>query len=187
VFKLRMFIATWMLLLVLGIAQADTIQSFNISGTYYTYLGAPQSFSGGLLSVDLTTNSIDSLNLVGVPDVSIFAGPPYSDLSSHLGGLVLDHGVNENIEASIYLFPAGNGFYSGGTLAASGFGPPGSVASQCPAHPALCDDAAVSFNALLTPDPTLTPLPATLPLFGTTFCAMALLWRRMRRKIALPA
>ena len=182
-FKLHALIVGCLLGITVGSANADTIQTLDISGTATTEADGSFAFSGSL-SIDLTTSSIQSLNL-GLPSIFIDTDAAYSNLSLHLAGLVVDDGSPESA-ASIFLAPTGAGPYSSGTLSASSLGPPASVLEECElGKPTPCNAAVSSFSAVLAPAPA--PLPAALPLFASGLGALGLLARRRKRKAALAA
>jgi hypothetical protein len=158
-----------------GIAKADTIQTFGLSGTYLTFAEGSFKFQG-TLTLDITNQTIESSQL-NIPNINVVpCGSPYCNF-------LLYSNVFEGTGFTLGLevFPAGNGPYDSGLISGVTPGPPGSVASGCIVDPTPCNFAAISFSGTLTETST-TPLPTALPLFATGLGAVGLLgWRRKRK------
>jgi len=165
-----------------GIATADTIQSFSISGTGTTYGDGPFSFSGDM-SIDITTDTLASLYLgfTAAPAIQPtvgntfeayvcggFAGCP----SQGFGTVVINMTPDQ----------ADDGFYSVGSLVGSLIPIATAAASECGIFPEPCLEQISGYSGEVTP---ATPLPAALPLFATGLGAMGLFgWRRKRPNAA---
>jgi hypothetical protein len=139
----RMMIAV-AIAMTAGVAKADTYQSYNITGTYSTFGDGPGTF-GGTATIDVTTDTLFSVTLTGLPDITLdpLSGPG-------INAEVVDNAVGEGTV----------------TFSLTGFGPvdvslPAGVATQCQSNPSVCEDAVDIFQGTLT----ATPLPATLPFF----------------------
>jgi hypothetical protein len=163
-----------------GIATADTIQSFNISGTGTTYGDGPFSFSGDM-SIDVTTHTLASIDL-GFTAADIqpavgntfeayvcggFAGCPSQGFGTVVVTMTLDQ--------------AGDGFYSGGSLVGGLIPIATAEASRCGIFPEPCLEQITGYSGEVIP---ATPLPAALPLFVTGLSTMGLLGWRKKRKTA---
>ncbi len=153
----------------IGVARADTFQTFIASGTYSTFAEGSYSFSGSL-TLDLTDQVITAAEL-NIPDIGVFpCGGSYC-------GLLLFDGIAEGPKLNLELSPSGDGPYDGGLLSGIPGGPPGSVGGQCAVDPTPCLYAVTSFSGTLTAN----PVPAALPLFGTVLGGAVLLgWLRKR-------
>ena len=169
-------------LMNVGIATADTVQSFSISGTGTTYGDGPFSFSGDM-SIDITTDTLASLDLgftaaaiqptVGNPFEAYvcggFAGCPLQGFDTVVITMTPDQ--------------ADDGFYSGGSLVGSLIPIATAAASECRIFPEPCLEQITGYSGEVTPT---TPLPAALPLFATALGAVGLFgWRRKRRTLPL--
>jgi hypothetical protein len=167
--------AAFVIALANGIAKADTIQTFGLSGTYLTFAEGSFNFKG-TLTLDITNQTIEGAQL-NIPNISVVpCGSPYCNFLAYEGvfeGAGFTLGLNA--------FPAGNGPYESGVISGMTPGPSGSVASGCIVDPTPCNFAATSFFGTLTETST-TPLPTALPLFATGLGALGLLgWRRKRK------
>jgi hypothetical protein len=167
-------------LMNIGIATADTIQSFSISGTGTTYGDGTFTLEGEM-SIDITTDTLASLDL-GFKATAIpptvgntfeayvcggFAGCP----SQGFGTVVITMTPDQ----------ADDGFYRGGSLVGSLIPIAISEASKCEIFPEPCLEQITGYSGDVTPT---TPLPAGLPLFATGLGAMGWFGCRKKRKKA---
>jgi len=157
-----------------GIAKADTIQTFGLSGTYLTFAEGSFKFQG-TLTLDITNQTIESAQL-NIPNINVVpCGSPYCNFLVY--GNVFE---GTGFTLGLQVFPAG-GPYDSGLISGVTPGPPGSVASGCIVDPTPCNFAANSFSGTLTETSTTT-LPIALPLFATGLGGLGLLgWRRKRK------
>jgi hypothetical protein len=163
-----------------GVATADTIQTFSISGTGTTYGDGPFSFSGDM-SIDITNDTLASLDLGFATAAAIqptvgntfeayvcggFAGCP----SQGFGTVVISMTPDQTDD----------GFYSGGSLVGSLIPIATAAASKCGIFPEPCLEQITGYSGEVTPT---TPLPAALPLFATALGAAGFFgWHRKRKK-----
>jgi hypothetical protein len=143
-----------------GVAKADTYLTYNITGTYDTYGDGSGTF-GGTATVDVTSDSLFSVALIGLPDITL---DPLTGFSAE----VVDYSVGEG---TVTISPP------------SGFGPvnvsvPAGVATQCQSNPSICKDAVSTFQGTFS----ATPLPAALPLFAGGLGMVGFLARRKKQK-----
>ena len=178
----RMTAAVAAVVMNVGTATADTIQSFSISGTGTTYGDGPFSFSGDM-SIDITTDTLASLDLGFTAAAAIqptvgntfeayvcggFAGCPLQGFGTVVITMTPDQ--------------ADDGFYSGGSLVGSLIPIATAAASKCGIFPEPCLEQITGYSGEVTPT---TPLPAALPLFATGLGAMGLFgWRKKRKNAA---
>ena len=162
-----------------GVAKADTIQTFDLSGTYLTFAEGSFKFQG-TLTLDITNQTIESSQL-NIPNISVVpCGSPYCNFLVYSNVF-----EGTSFTLGLEVFPAGNGPYNSGLISGLTPGPPGSVASGCIVDPTPCNFAAVSFSGTLTETST-TSLPAALPLFATGLGGLGLFgWRRKRKTQAV--
>lgn len=161
-----------------GTAKADTLQSFSISGTGTTYGDGTFTLTGGM-SIDITDETLVSLDLNFPNSLSILprVGNTYSaDVGSGRPG---DPGT---LVISMTPDQAGDGFYIGGSLVGSLIPIGTATASECGLYPEPCLEQITGYSGDVTPT---TPLPTALPLFATALGAMGLFgWRKMRKNAA---
>jgi hypothetical protein len=174
----RMSVVVAAVVMNVGIAKADTIQSFSISGTGITYGDGTFTLSGEM-SFDITDKTLVSIDLNFPNSLSILprVGNTYSaDVSSGRPG---DPGT---IAITMTPDQAGDGFYIGGTLVGSLIPIGTAAASECGIFPEPCLEQVTGYSGEVTP---ATPLPAALPLFATGLGAIGLFgWRKKRTNAA---
>jgi len=196
-FKLRVVIATFVLALTGGIANADTYQIFDLSAS-----GGGYSVSG-TITVDQTADVISSFSISTVPATAA----SFSEVTANLQYTGSEYLLNlqtpifgtscSNEPICTILVPVGDdmhiAFNDGGTLSSFTGGSLDSTISDIEISTPSPD---ASYNAYALTGtlvssggafagPTYvapTPLPAALPLFATGLGVMGLLgWRRKRK------
>jgi hypothetical protein len=172
-----------------GNALADAITTFDVSGLFNTS-GGPGNGEcdgcslGGTITIDVTTGSITSADIT----LTGQSAGPFTNVGS----------VNSSTFTFVQLFDASSDRldldintatfvgYTGGSICGEPFGNSceGGAFTQIYATDARWDLASGSLIAEAGA-PTVTPLPAALPLFATGLGAMGLLgWRRKRKAAA---
>jgi hypothetical protein len=185
-FRLKYFVATCVLALTIGTANADTV-TFDASGTFAT---TPGLTLAGTITVDLTAKSITAVDFIINGLNNEFA--PFTtvlgynkDYAPTLQQLILGDGVDN---LTLYILD----HQGGGTGCSNDFGcgvHVGVIQDGFTQKAVLGDCVGCDFNGglsgTLTPEVATTPLPAALPLFATGLGALGLLgWRRKRKNAA---
>jgi hypothetical protein len=158
-----------------GAATADTIATFDVVGSFSTsnFSLYPSGTSlSGILQVDVTTGTVlfpgTDLNVAGL---GAFIGDGGGGPDSTGWNIeVLGAHVGETLNIDFTTSPTVGSLvgFTGGTILSG-------IASSC------CRQG--TFFSGLTGSITLTPLPATLPLFASALGALGLLgWRKKRKK-----
>jgi len=199
-FKLRTMIATFVLALTGGIANADTYQIFDLSAS-----GGPFSSVSGTITVDQTADVLTAFSISTVPATAapftnlVMQGQVGSDYDFNLKTVLL--GINcKNFPTCTILTPAYDdlniAFADGGNLSSFTGGPldPGNSFIEINTVGLDATDNYYDLTGTLVSSggafagPTYvaaTPLPATLPLFATGVGALGLFgWRRKRKNAA---
>jgi hypothetical protein len=164
-----------------GIARADTIQSFSISGTGTTYGDGPFSFNGDM-SIDVTTHTLASIDLgfAAAADIQPAVGNTFE--AYVCGGFTGCPSQGFGTVEITMTFDQDDGFYSGGSLVGSLIPIATAEISKCGIFAEPCLEQITGYSGEVTPT---TPLPAALPLFATGLGAMGLFgWRNKRKKAA---
>jgi hypothetical protein len=177
--RLRYLIATCVLALTVGGANANTITTFDVEGTFST----PVTFSG-TLTVDVTVGTVTAVDIV-VPGFSDFTSVALSQPS--VGWLL------ESLNSDSFLLgfdfttspnPASLIGFIGGTIT------DGVLFSQPPGN--QCGRGEVCLT-ILSGSLTPTPLPPSLALFASVIglLGLGLAWRRRScasdRRLSTPA
>jgi hypothetical protein len=176
----RMTVIVAAVVMNVGMAEADTIQSFSISGTATTFGDGAFSF-GGDMSIDITTHTLASLSMgfTAAAAVQPVIGNSFEAYvcSGFTGCPVQGFGT-----VAIIMTPdqVDDGFYSGGSLAGGLIPIATSEASKCGIFPEPCLEQITGYSGEVTPT---TPLPAALPLFATGLGAISLFGWRTKRKV----
>jgi hypothetical protein len=204
--KFFILIAACVAALTVEAANADTIKTFNISGTFEEELACVNGgcgtipFSGlgvsGTFVLDADNGHYSAtLNVPGLP--SFFQ----TSAVSGIGLGKIDTGNSEGDVFQIWIPPLFNSFanfiaYTGGPTGgdaffdASGtFATTGqTVTCNGPFGPTSCVVVLSDFVGTISPEVSGAPLPAALPLFAAGLGALGLLgWRRKRKAAALAA
>jgi hypothetical protein len=174
-FRLNYLIATCVLALTVGTANANTV-TFDATGTF------DSASSGinlsGTLTVDVTTGLIPS----GGVNLQVTGFNPFNILvSSPSVAQPLQAESSDHIDYLYLSFSPSLIGYNGGPIQS------GSTVEVDTSHCDSCDRHTL-FSGSFTPELATTPLPAALPLFATGLGALGLLgWRRKRKAAALAA
>jgi hypothetical protein len=203
-FKLPILIVSCVLILTGGAANANTLEYFNISGTFgeefacinggcgpitpFSGLGVSGTF---VLDVDNGDYSV-TLNVPGVPQYSgtgAVSGIGLGNFYAASGGDLFEIWIPPlfNSYANFIEYtggPIGGGhspFDDGSTWAAT----PWTVTCNGPFGPTTCAVALSDLVGTKSPEVSGTPLPAALPLFATGLGGLGLFgWRRKRKNAA---
>jgi hypothetical protein len=215
-FKIRAAITACALAFITaGAANADTLKSFNISGTFEQAAACVNGgcgtipFSGLAMTGTLVLCETCSLGngewtqasiTLNVPDLTPFVGT--SSTASDAGLGVRDDVLNsQSLVFQIFIpTPLNNNAdftdYDGGPI---GGGPvahdtagtwadtPFTVTCAGPFGPTACELVLTDLVGTITPEVSETPLPAALPLFAGGLGMMGLLARRRKQRAALAA
>jgi hypothetical protein len=167
------FVTALLLLCFASGAEASTIETFDVTGTYTCVqfypgeTGCGGTFNDGTLIIDPTTNTVLG---GGIPEVGLmFTTPSYPGAFQGYAGVgyyLLD--VSPDLSGLFISFEY-----------LAGFGSPCSYG-----HFPYCDNRPENLSGVLSNGVVTdtTPLPATLPLFATGIGGLGLLgWRRKRR------
>jgi hypothetical protein len=187
--------AATILLTTATAANADVIQTFNVSGNAIEsgpYFGGTIDIpADGTLIVDYTSGTVESVTLM--PPESFVAllfwhvgltlnspNPPVS-LGPAFSVPLLNNGEGAAFPVTFTLSDQIDGFYTDGTVAGSTFYSNLSVNECLSFNPACDPDNVIGYSGTLT-SASITPIPATLPLLAAGLGGIGLLgWRRKRR------
>jgi hypothetical protein len=174
-FRLNYLVATCLLALTVGTANADTYTTFNASGTFTNegqYINDPILSLSGTLTIDVTAGSITAVDLFVENNGTGFA--PFNILFSNPN--TSQPLIAESSDNTDYLYlsfaPSSLIGFNGGPIQS---GHTIEINTDCTG----CD-----YHALLSGSLTTTPLPAALPLFAGGLGVIGLLARRRKRKHA---
>jgi hypothetical protein len=193
-FRLKSLLASFVMVLTVAAANANTISNFDVSGTVYVYLAIyvsgyeTTSISGayqfsGTLTVDVTAGAVTAVDIAVdglAPDFTTF-GPS----QSLPGSIVFDHPPGWQIDVGNGVIPIVLDFETTAPGSLIGFDG-GSIFGGAIAGGGQCspDGSCSSFGSAVQSGnvTAATPLPATLPLFATGLGVMGLFARGRKRK-----
>ncbi len=190
--RMKYLIATCVLALTVGAANADTYDVFTVSGSYALNGCICSGLFSGSLTEDVTIGGIITSAEITTADFGNFSlvppgAPSYVNGMFELLGHPTYYVLNLQNERNGYLYqmqldinnPLGSVYDPNDRSDLAGF----IGSSDSGACPIIC---AYGFAGVVSPG-NPTPIPAALPLFATGLGALGLLGWRRKRKVALAA
>jgi hypothetical protein len=179
VLRLNYISAICLLALSVGVAKADTLITFDVTGSF----ASPATSLTGTLTVDATLATVTEADLV------VGTIPDHFNMVISTTALAAPNGyrvlVNNDVPDQLSIDLDNLSLTTGGAITA------GSVFPTCPPADPGCiifnfSELAGSLTGTFAPAVAATPLPAALPLFATGLGALGLFgWRRRQRAQAL--
>ena len=186
----KYLISAWILALTVSVANANTITTFDVSGTFFYSEGGPvgpppippsgpPGAFAGTFSIDVNTGIVTGFDIKfpGLPDFTNVPVPPYGFIGPGTGS----SGIFVATGSYLFYLEFLNDFAAHTQSVFTGAPITYGEIDSCPSPDCAfgIQPFIVDISGSIT---AATPLPAALPLFATGLGALGLLgWRRKRK------